>query len=150
MVICFPAAFFLSSDMETMILTKQQGVYDLRQLINYFAMVRDGMYRIEVHSVRDKRSNAQNAWLWGCIYPCLRNAMVAEGWDNVETDEDVHEFFKSLLGGKQIVNRTTGESITIPSSTAKMDTAQFCEYCERLRDYGREYLGVDIPDPIRR
>jgi hypothetical protein len=30
-----------------------------------------------------------------------------------------------------------------------MDTVTFSTYCEKLRDYGREYLGVEIPDPIK-
>lgn len=137
-----------SQDMESIILNKKAGHCDIRPLINHFSAVRDGMYRVEVYQCRNYRSNAQNSWLWGCIYPILLNAMVAEGWENMTTSEDVHEFFKSLLCGKKIVNRTTGEVVTIPNSTARMDTSQFSEYCERLRDYGREYLGVEIPDPI--
>ena len=28
-----------------------------------------------------------------------------------------------------------------------MDTVTFSAYCEKLRDYAREFLGVEIPDP---
>ena len=42
------------------------------------------------------------------------------------------------------VNR---EIVEFPSSTATMDTVQFSTYCEKLREYGREFLGIEIPDP---
>ena len=119
----------------------------MRPLINWLTLARDGSYRIEVTKVRGRRSNDQNAWLWGCIYPLLRQGMNALGWDEMTSDEEVHEYFKQLLADKKIVNRLTGETVTIPSSTAAMDTMEFSAYCEKLRDYGREYLGIEIPDP---
>ena len=59
----------------------------------------------------------------------------------------VHEFFKQLMAKQTVLNKQTGEIVEIPWSTAEMDTVQFSTYCEALRDYAREYLGVEIPDP---
>jgi len=135
--------------METLMISKRDGMYDIRPLVNMLSTSKDGMYRVEVTRVRNHRSLDQNAWLWGCIYPMLLNAMIQAGWDNVTTAEDVHEFFKSIMSDNKAVNRVTGEVVTFPKSTAKMTTTEFCAYCEKLRDYGQEFLGVTIPDPIK-
>lgn len=57
-------------------------------------------------------------------------------------------YLKQLFSDKKVLNRQTGEVVTIPSSTKEMDTTTFSAYCEKLRDYGREFLGVEIPDPM--
>ena len=45
------------------------------------------------------------------------------------------------------INRETGEIVKFPSSTSRMSTVEFSAYCEKLREYAREYLNVEIPDP---
>lgn len=132
--------------MEIYVLTKNNGLFDVRPLVNYLNSVSDGTYKIEVKRVRKNRSLDQNGWLFGCIYPLLLNALVAEGWEFVNVTQ-VHEFFKDTLCRQKLVNRHTGEIVEIPQSTAEMDTVQFSAYCEKLREYGREFLGIEIPDP---
>lgn len=133
--------------METLFIIKQDGMCDLRGLWQWFSQALDGQYRVEIKRVRRKRTLEQNGWLFGCIYPMLLKALNDAGWDDITTVEQVHEYFKALLWKKRIVNRNTGEIVEIPYSTTEMDTVQFSTYCEKLRDYGREYLGVEIPDP---
>lgn len=76
----------------------------------------------------------------------LLEALLDAGWEFVSV-EQVHEFFKARITSESVVNRHTGEIVEFPSSTATMNTVQFSTYCERLREYGREYLNVEIPDP---
>lgn len=135
--------------MELITLEKSEKGYDLRSLINYFSIAKNGTYQITIKRVHWKRSNRQNAWLWGCIYPLLKYGMIDAGWDNITDEDDVHEFFKQLLSGKRIVNKQSGEIITIPNSTKQMDTLEFSTYCEKLREYGKEYLGIEIPEPTK-
>lgn len=125
---------------------KVDGLFDLAALYDWFRQAQDGIYMVEVKRVRKPRSNDQNGWLWGCIYPMLLEALIDAGWEFVNVDQ-VHEFFKSLMTNEQVVNKETGEIVTFPSSTASMDTVAFSAYCESLRKYGKEYLNVDIPDP---
>ena len=134
--------------METYLLQKEDGLFDIRPLINWFCFAQDGLYKIDISKVRGRRSLDQNRWLWGCIYPMLRQALNAQGWE-FATDEQVHEFFKAQMAADKVVNKHTGEVIERPGSTREMDTVTFSTYCEKLRDYGREYLGVEIPDPIK-
>ena len=133
--------------METLLVEKKDGLYDLRPLINWMSRACDGTYKIDLRMVRRRRSNDQNAWLWGCIYPLLRQALNGQGWE-FTTDEQVHEFMKVQMSEDKVINKHTGEIIEIPRSTKEMDTVTFSTYCDKLRDYGREYLGVEIPDPI--
>lgn len=133
--------------METIFILKQNGQFDIRPLYDYFTKTIDGNYRVEIIKIRRKRTHDQNGWLFGCIYPMLLKALNDAGWDDMTNIHHVHEFFKDLLCKRQFVNKHTGEVVELPQSTAEMDTLTFSTYCEKLRDYGREYLNVEIPDP---
>ena len=132
--------------METTFILKQDGKFDLSGLQGYFQNAIDGSYRVEITRVRRKRTLDQNGWLFGCIYKLLLKALNDEGWE-FTTVHQVHEFFKQQLGKKTFVNKQTGEVIELPQSTAEMDTVAFATYCDELRDFARENLNVEIPDP---
>lgn len=132
--------------MAQLLIEKMNGLFDLKPLYSWMKQVSDGIYKLEVKKVRKPRSNDQNKWLWGCIYPMLLEALVDAGWEFVSV-EQVHEFFKARVTTQDVVNRDTGEIVSFPQSTAEMSTVQFMTYCEKLREYGREYLNVEIPDP---
>lgn len=132
--------------METLFIQKKDGRCDLSKMFEHLNILADGFYRIEVRKIRKKRTLDQNAWLFGCIYPMLLKALNDEGWEFVTTQQ-VHEFFKSMLGKEKFINKHTGEIVEIPQSTAEMNTVQFATYCEELRNYGREYLNIEIPEP---
>ncbi len=92
--------------METYLLQKQNGTFDLRPLINWLSYAKDGVYKIDVRLIRKQRTLDQNRWLWGCVYPLLRQALNAQGWEFTE-DEQVHEFFKQQMASDKVVNRHT-------------------------------------------
>lgn len=125
---------------------KTSGLFDLKSLYEWFRQALDGIYLVEIKRVRKPRSNDQNGWLWGCIYPMLLDGLNDAGWDFVDV-EQVHDFFKAQMTADKVVNKETGEIVEFPRSTARMDTVAFSTYCERLREYAREYLNVEIPDP---
>lgn len=134
--------------MAKVLVEKKGGLFNLAPLYSWFSQVCDGIYRIEVKKVRKPRSNDQNGWLWGCIYPMLLEALLDAGWEFVSV-EQVHEFFKAQMTADKVVNKHTGEIIEFPGSTAMMDTVTFSTYCEKLRKYAREFLNIEIPDPDR-
>lgn len=125
---------------------KRNGLFDLKPLYEWMRNALDGIYRIEVKKVRKPRSLDQNGWLFGCIYPILLDALLEAGWEFVSV-EQVHEFFKAQMTADKVVNKHTGEIVEFPCSTATMDTVTFSTYCEKLREYAKEFLNVDIPDP---
>ena len=128
------------------IVEKVNGLFNLNKLYVWFVQALDGIYLVEVKKVRKPRSNDQNGWLWGCIYPLMLDAMVDAGWEFTNT-EQLHEFFKAQMTADEVVNRETGEIVKFPSSTSSMSTVDFSAYCEKLREYARDYLNVEIPDP---
>lgn len=132
--------------MAKVVVEKRNGLFNLKPLYEWFQQVCDGLYRLEVRRIRKPRSNDQNGWLWGCIYPMLLDGLIEQGWEFTRI-EQVHEFFKNLLARESVVNKHTGEIVEFPSSTALMDTLTFSTYCEKLREYGREFLSIEIPDP---
>lgn len=132
--------------MAKLLIEKRNGLFDLKPLYGWLKQACDGFYWLEVKKKRKPRTNDQNGWLWGCIYPMLLEALLDAGWEFVSV-EQVHEFFKARITSESVVNRHTGGIVEFPSSTATMNTVQFSTYCERLREYGREYLNVEIPDP---
>lgn len=126
---------------------KRNGLFDLKPLYEWMRNALDGIYRIEVKKVRKPRSLDQNGWLFGCIYPILLDALLEAGWEFVSV-EQVHEFFKAQMTADKVVNKHTGEIVEFPCSTATMDTVTFSTYCEKLREYAKEFLNVDIPTRI--
>lgn len=101
---------------------------------------------ITTQKIRGKRTVNQNEYLWGLVYPLLLDSLVNEGWEFTST-EQVHEFFKSLVAKKEVVNYSTGEIVSIPVSTSEMDTVQFSSYLQEIKKYAKEYLNLEIPDP---
>ena len=134
--------------MANILIKKIGGLFNLKPLYDFFSAHKDGAYNIDVKLVRKPRSNDQNGWLWGCIYPLLLEAMISEGWEFTSV-EQLHEFFKAQMTADKVINKHTGEIIEFPGSTASMDTLTFSTYCEKLRDYAKEYLNIEIPDPDR-
>ena len=128
------------------IIEKANGLFSLKPLYEHLKQCSDGNYKIELRKVRKPRSGDQNGWLWGCVYPMLLDGLVDAGWEFTST-EQVHEFFKTHLSSEKVINKYTGDIIEFPQSTSLMDTVTFSAYCEKLRDYAAEYLGVEIPEP---
>lgn len=126
---------------------KRNGLFDLKPLYEWMRNALDGIYRIEVKKVRKPRSLDQNGWLFGCIYPILLDALLEAGWEFVSV-EQVHEFFKAQMTADKVVNKHTGEIVEFPCSTATMDTVTFSTYCEKLREYAKEFLNWIFPTRI--
>lgn len=126
---------------------KENGYFDLRTMYAFMRGAKDGVYSVTVKRQHKQRSNPQNAWLWGSVYPMLLEGLLDAGWDDITSVEDVHAFFKSMFSMHKVVNYSTGEIVEIPTSTAIMDTVTFNAYVEQIRRYAREYLNMEIPDP---
>lgn len=134
--------------MELFVIEKKKGRIIGRNLLEkVLASVRDGLYKVTVRKLQNNRSNQQNRWLWGQIYPRMLQGFLDAGWDDFANEEEVHQYCKIQFAGKDIVNRNTGEVVTIPGRTSKMDVVEFALYCEQLRIFAYDYLNVTIPEP---
>ena len=110
----------------------------------------DGKYKLTIEKIYNKRSNQQNRYLWGVVYPIVRDGLVEVGYDefNHDTDcEKTHSLCKYLFLKTEMVNKKTGEIIETVRSTAELTTIETMEYWADIDHWASEYLGVVIPDP---
>ncbi len=124
------------------------GKCDLTALRNHLSTLK-GNYEITVEKVEDRRTNQQNRYMWGVVYPMILKALIDAGWDNVTNTDDVHNLCLGLFARKNMVNRVTGEVVEVNASTRHMTKSQLTSYTDTVRSFAAEYLGIEIPDPIR-
>lgn len=123
---------------------------DLQQKRRLVALVGalKGFQRVRINRSRPARSLNQNAWYWSCIVQAVVDWMKDANDEDV-TPEEVHRFLVArFLGTVDKVNKATGEVLfSEPVETKKLNSAQFAEYCDRVRDFVAEYMGVIVEDP---
>ena len=105
-----------------------------------------GDYVITITPNRKTRSNQQNAYLWGIVYPSVLFGLQDAGWEIID-EEQVHEYCKQAFAAREVINKDTGEVLSLPSSTARMQTAEFNVYVDKIKAFALEYLNITIPEP---
>jgi hypothetical protein len=121
-------------------------IADKGKVLTYFRNLR-GKHRVSVVRYRRRRSDQQNAYMWGVVLPYVA-AGFQEAWGESLTSEEVHEFLKkAFLPTRTIVDKRTGEEVAIPATTTRLSTVEFMEYIERIAKFSAERLGVAIPLP---
>ena len=105
-----------------------------------------GDYVITITPNRKTRSNQQNAYLWGIVYPSVLFGLQDAGWE-ITNEEQVHEYCKQAFAAREVINKDTGEVISLPNSTARMQTAEFNVYVDKIKAFALEYLNITIPEP---
>ena len=109
-----------------------------------FETLKDGKYLIEI-SGADKRSNPQNRYYFGIVVPLIQKGIKDLGTEL--TKDEVHEFLKARFNISEVVNQETGEAISVPISTTRLNKEQFGEYIDRIQKFAAEFLNIEIPDP---
>ena len=97
--------------------------------------------RVTLSKETKQRTNPQNSWLWGAVYPAIAD------WSGHSVDE-IHEAMKALHGHKTLVTLPGHAQELVPRSTRDYTTDEFSEYVERVRAWAA-MQGLDIPDPGR-
>ena len=101
---------------------------------------------LTVKRAKKQRSNPQNNFLWGCVYPIMQKALKDAG--HLMTVNDVHDLLKlRFLKETILINEETGEYIERIKSTKELSTTTFAEYVQDIHRFASEYFGVTIPDP---
>lgn len=101
---------------------------------------------VKIEKAKRKRSNPQNAYMWSCIIPIMRNALKDAGY--TMTNEAVHDLLKlRFLKETIIVNEDTGECIERVKSTTELSTSQMMDYFSEITQFAAEYFSVVIPEP---
>lgn len=101
---------------------------------------------IKIEKAKKKRSNHQNAYMWGVVIPIMRQALKDAG--HTMTNEGVHELLKlRFLKESILVNEDTGECVERIKSTQELSTMCFEEYLHNIREFALEFFNTEIPLP---
>jgi hypothetical protein len=125
----------------------RKGRLDLRNRKAFNASLkrmRDGEVLVTVEKIKAARSQQQSRWYWGVIVELLSEHT---GY----SPDEIHEVLKAkFLPKKLAVSDGNGEIVdefVIGGSSARLDKNEFSEFCESIRRWAAEDLGVVIPDP---
>lgn len=104
----------------------------------------DGAVIVTVQRELATRSVNQNRWYWGFVV-----GLVAK--HTGYSIHEIHEIYKAKFLPRVLSIPGEGGEIvaefTIGGSTTQLNTVQFAEYCEQIREWAGAELGVVIPDP---
>lgn len=89
---------------------------------------------------RATRSIQANAYYWGVVLHLISDC-------TGDTPDDLHDYFKRRFNPKPLAIAQEGEDAVTGGSTRDMNTNQFYEYIERIRQFAAEFLDINIPDP---
>ena len=96
--------------------------------------------RVEVGEFRKRRSQEQNAYLWGVVYKTLTDA-------TGNAADDLHTYFLGEWAGWETIN-VMGSLRRVPvRRSSRMTTVEFSEYVAFIQQRAAETVGVFIPDP---
>jgi hypothetical protein len=99
---------------------------------------------IEVTQRRASRSLEQNAYYWGVVVQMLSDHT---GY----TPDELHDVLKMKFIPKRLAvcdgNGEVRDEFVLGGSTRKLNTLEFGEYLEQIRQWAAETLDVIIPDP---
>jgi len=99
-------------------------------------------WEVTFRRITPQRSSNQNRWYRGCILP-----MVAEFIG--ESEDATHEALLDKFSAYRAKGaRDKRFGLKVKKRTRDMDTAQFTEYVEKVRDWAAQFLGLNIPDPV--
>lgn len=105
-----------------------------------------GRYRLTIEKYRRSKSNPQLRWLYGQVYPIVLKGLTDAGWE-FTTIAEVDEYCKSMFASREVLNRHTGEIMTVPGLKRDMTTTEMMTYVDAIRDWASEYLNINIPEP---
>jgi hypothetical protein len=125
----------------------RKGRLEIRQRQRFaesLKRMRDGEVLVTVQRVRAARSLQQSRWYWGVIVEAISEHT---GY----TPDEIHDVLKAKFLPKRLaVTDGNGEvkgEFVIGGTTTTLDKLEFGEYCESIRRWAAEDLGIVIPDP---
>ena len=105
-----------------------------------------GRYRLTVDKYRRGKSNPQLAYYYGVVLPHFHKAAIDQGWEFADVTE-LDNYLKSMFASKELINRHTGEVLTIPGLKRDMTSTEMAAFTDAIKDYSVEFLGYRIPEP---
>jgi hypothetical protein len=113
----------------------------IAQIAHYLSTLpASSTFRVEIGEHKQTRSNEQNAYLWGVVYPIILQHL--EGWE----PDDVHEYFLGEHYGWSPLDGLGTKRVKPLRRSSKLSTKEFSAHVAFIQRAMAE-KGVDIPDP---
>lgn len=99
--------------------------------------------RVTVKRDRGTRTDKQNRYLWFAYHLIEK--------ETGQDADDIHEVAKARFLPKSVAicdgnGEVRGEYV-IGGSTTKLSTVEFADFVAKLREWGRDWFHVEIPEP---
>jgi len=101
-------------------------------------------WSVEIQLWKPPRTNRQNAFLFGVVYPSLiegANGLLA-GWEL----QDIHEYFLGEWAGTETITGFGRERIRPLKRSSKLTRQEFSDYLEFISQRCAD-IGIVIPEP---
>jgi 6-pyruvoyl-tetrahydropterin synthase len=108
--------------------------------------LKDGRYLVKIEP-KKKRTNGQNRYIHGVLFPELKNAFNEAGWDEIRTMEMAKEIAKRRFLTTQIVNEKTGEVMEFVKETSQLSTLEMNVFIDDVIKFAAENLNYQIMYP---
>lgn len=99
-------------------------------------------YRVEITEAKPKRSDPQNRYLWGVVYPAILQAGRLEGW----SANDLHEYLLGEHFGWELVEGFGRKRQRPIRRSSKLNKQEFTDYVAFIQQRMSEH-GIYVPDP---
>jgi hypothetical protein len=103
------------------------------------ALTKDTPLKVTIAEYKRTRSNDQNAYLWGVVYPSILSHL--PGWDA----DDLHEYFLGEHFGWQTLEGLGRKKLKPIKRSSKLSTTEFAEHVEFIQRAMAE-KGIYVPD----
>jgi len=101
--------------------------------------------KITIEEFKKPRSNAQNAYYYGCVLPAYKEAFAA---NNVFLDNDqMHAWIKEFVWEWYVDLDMNGIPFRKVLSSTHVDVKQWEELMTKCRYYATKHLNIDIQEP---
>lgn len=101
-------------------------------------------WQITVEEFKKPRTNQQNAYLWGVVYPAILEAggEMLRGW----LADDLHEYFLGEIYGWETLEGMGRKRLRPLRRTSRMTRSEFMNYLEEVSQRCAN-MGIVIPEP---
>ena len=101
-------------------------------------------WSIEVVEWRKPRTEQQNRFLWGVVYPCIleNGGEALSGWQR----DDLHEYFLGECFGWETLQGFNRKRLRPLKRSSALNKQEFTDYLEFINQRCAE-LGIVIPEP---
>ena len=102
----------------------------------------DKAWRVVVEPYKSTRSQSQNRYLWGVVYPAVLKGGHLDGWES----EDLHEFYLGECFGWETLEGMGRKRVKPLKRSSKLSKTEFSDYVAFIQRKAAE-MGIFVPDP---